>query len=210
MKTNIDSVLRIIAPTVPYVAVIAGMHFLRSGWTAVLSYHIGMCLVLSVAGGRPLARKLVSGWNGRIGVIVILMCSLGGPLVYWLWPHMSLEYLDLRSGLVAVGLARGSWLCFVVYYCLVNPWLEELYWRGFLAANMNYGGLSDILYSGYHVLVLVLFVKLSWVVVALIVLTCVSRLWRQLAARYDGLLIPALSHLAADISIITAAFILSL
>lgn len=209
MKDGGNRYVTVIAPIVLYAAIIAGMHFFRSGWIAVLGYHLGICLFISAAKGRQLFRKLASGWDTSLGLGISVVCVLAGPLVYWLWPFMHLAHLDLKTGLSAVGLEGGSWLGFVIYYCLVNPWLEEFFWRGFLPSNTRCPALSDFLYAGYHVFVLVLFVKWIWVVVAFAVLTCIGRLWRQISNKYDGLIIPALTHFAADISIMGAAYILT-
>jgi len=209
MKDSVNRYITVIAPIVLYAAIIAGMHLFHSGWIAILGYHLGICLSLSIAGGWSHGKKIISGWDARLGPVIILMCVLAGPLVYGLWAFMHLAQLDLKSGLSAVDLEEGSWFAFAIYYCLVNPWLEELFWRGFFPSNAKYPTLSDFLYAGYHVFVLILFVKWIWVIVAFVVLVCVGRLWRQVASKYDGLIIPSLTHLVADISIIGAAFVLS-
>lgn len=209
MKDNVSRFVTVIAPIVLYTAVIAGMHLFHSGWIAILGYHIGICVFLSLAKGRQLVGKLTSGWDVKLGFGISVVCLLGGPLVCLLWPYMHLAQQDLKSGLSAVGLKGNLWLGFAIYYCLINPWLEELFWRGFFPSNIKFPALSDFLYAGYHLFVLIMFIKWIWVIVAFVILTCVARLWHQLASRYNGLLIPALTHLVADISIIGAAFVLA-
>lgn len=209
MKDNAGRSITVISPILLYTAIITGVHLFHSGWIAILGYHFAICVFLSIAGGWQLIRRLVSGWDTKLGLVISIVCLLAGPLVYWLWPYMHLAQQDLRSGLVAVGLAGGSWLGFVIYYCLVNPWLEELFWRGFLPSKARYPALSDFLYAGYHVFVLILFVKWIWVITAFVVLTIVGRLWRWTADKYGGLALPMLTHLLADVSVIGTAYILS-
>lgn len=209
MKGNVHRSVTVIAPVILYATIVAGMHLFHSGWIAILGYHFAICVFLSIAGGLQLIRRLVSGWNTTLGLGISVVCSLAGPLIYCLWPYMHFAQVDLKSGLVAVGLAEGSWPGFVIYYCLVNPWLEELFWRDFFPANTKHPALSDFLYAGYHVFVLILFVEWIWIVVVFVVLTYIGRLWRQTAGKYNGLIIPALTHLVADLSIMGTAFILS-
>lgn len=209
MKAFRFTVVRIIAPTVPYIAITVGMHFMHSGWMAILLYHLGICLVALVANPRELAGKLLSGWDRRVAFLVLPLFALGGPILYFLWPIARIEHLQLGTSLSALGLHDSSWFGFLVYYCLVNPWFEELFWRGLLADRDNYGWLSDMLYAGYHVLVLGFFVTPPWILFAFVILTCAGAVWRHLTAKHNGLIIPALAHFIADISVIVAAYILS-
>lgn len=207
---NVRRSVTVIAPVILYAAIVAGIYLFHSGWIAILGYHFAICAFLAIAGRWQLVRRLVSGWDTKLGLGISVICLLAGPLVYWLWPYMHLAQQNLRSGLAALGLAGGSWLGFVIYYCLVNPWLEELFWRGFLPSKAQYPVLSDFLYAGYHVFVLILFVKWIWVVVMFVVLTIVGRLWRWMADKYDGLALPILTHLLADVSVIGAIYTFSL
>ncbi|MFC1498158.1 type II CAAX prenyl endopeptidase Rce1 family protein [Verrucomicrobiota bacterium] len=201
--------VRILSVMAMYGAIIAGMHFFRSGWIAILGYHVVICFILTVRSRWGLTRKLVSGWNGRWGLGISMVCLSAGLLIYFLWPYMCIDGLDLKSALASVGLEGNLWIGFMIYYCLVNPLLEELFWRGYFPARAKYSWSADFLYSGYHVFVLVLFVKWGWVVLAFVVLACVGRFWRKMADRCGGLLVPVLTHLLADISVIAAACLLA-
>jgi membrane protease YdiL (CAAX protease family) len=122
---------------------------------------------------------------------------------------LKLEGLALGAELANMGLQNTPWLLFIFYYFIVNPILEELFWRGYLGSpNLKPAG-SDFWYAGYHVLILVLFVDWPWIVLSFVTLVGAGWTWRQLARIYNGLTIPIVSHAAADAGIIGAVFFLA-
>jgi len=129
--------------------------------------------------------------------------------IYLLWPVVKLDDVRLGQILSSLGLDGASWWLFVVYYSLVNPWFEEIFWRGWYPGQLRRPVFADLLFAGYHVFVLFLFVDVLWAVAAFFALSGVAWLWRELATRHRGLIIPLVSHTVADISIITAAAVLA-
>ena len=207
-KSSKSIQLRIIGPIIPYLTVIIGLYGLESAWGGILLYHLGVVLVLLLAQYWRIGGKLKAGADYIVLAAVTVASLLGGVLVYWLWPTMKLEALLLVSDLAGLGLGSTVWLIFMVYYITVNPLLEELFWRGFLGSESTFLTWNDIWFAGYHILVLVQFVKLPWVAASFLILVGTAWLWRQLARRYDGLIMPIASHAAADLSIIAATFFL--
>jgi len=63
-------------------------------------------------------------------------------------------------------------------------------------------------FAGYHILVLAWFIKLPWLIIAFIVLTAAAYIWRYTASKLEGLVVPLLSHIAADVSIIAVTCVL--
>ena len=117
--------------------------------------------------------------------------------------------LQLESELADLGLTGLPWLLFIGCYFIVNPVLEELFWRGYLGQRTRGLTWNDVWFSGYHVLVAVNFTWWPWVVASFLVLVAISWVWRQFARQARGLLLPILSHTAADASIILAVFLLA-
>ncbi|TFH16911.1 MAG: hypothetical protein E4H02_04360 [Lentisphaerales bacterium] len=153
----------ILAPAIPYVAVTVGMHVFRSGWAAILAYHAGICVALLCSGdavGR--LRKLVPGKCALAAFVLVPLFACAGPIVFVLWPFAGLPGVHLSSSLAVFGLRGSAWIAFLVYYSFVNPWLEELFWRGLLARKTSFGWTSDLLYAGYHLFVLAPFITLPW------------------------------------------------
>ena len=68
----------------------------------------------------------------------------------------------------------------------------------------------DVAFAAYHILVLINFLKIPWVIVVFIILVMASWLWRLIAEKYQGLALPLLSHMTAGLGIMTAAYILSI
>lgn len=201
-----DTPLRRVAVLLPYLMVILGLFPARSVWLAMLGYHAGMALLLSTAKAWPRAGRFLV----PIPFYWILLTLLGGISsgvgLYLLWPWLGLDS-RLPTLLGARGLTASSWLPFICYFSLVNPWLEELYWRGWLGGPSRLPQPGDLWFGGYHVLVLVPFVPWPWWTPVGVALSGAGWLWRQIARRDGSLQGPALFHFAADASIIVAIYL---
>jgi len=189
--------LRRAAPYAPYLAVLVGMYLLHSAWAAVLLYHLGMVLVLTFDRGWGQARKLVAGMQPFNLTATSLFGLSGGALLYLLWPLLGVPP-GVSESLAVLGITKAAWPAFIAYFCLVNPWLEEVYWRGYLGDTAVRPVPNDALFAGYHVLVLSSFVWWPWLIVVMVGLTVAGWFWRQQARRTGGLLGPAVSHMLAD------------
>lgn len=200
--------IRLAAFGLPSVAVLIGLHLLRSGWAAILLYHAGVLAFLSHLGAWRSVRSWARGWNGLVFAVLLGACLASGPLLLVLVPVIAPPSLDLGAVLGSIGLDGASWLGFMAYYALVNPWLEEGYWRGALGSPSPWLTAGDAFFAAYHALVLVYFLSWVWSVLAALVLLAAAWVWRRVASRFGGLLIPCLSHLAADASVILAVHLL--
>ncbi len=94
------------------------------------------------------------------------------------------------------------------YFSLINPLLEEYFWRAFLGSDTKGFYIGDLLYAGYHALVLINKVSYFTIIFSIACLTFVGWLWRKIKREDDGLLAPVLGHMAADISILTAVYLI--
>lgn len=181
------------------------MYLLRNAWAAVLLYHLGMAGVLLAERRWGEARKLGAGLQplhlagtGAFGLS-------GGVLLYLLWPLLGLP-AGFADALAHLGITKAAWPLFLAYFCAVNPWLEEVYWRGFLGDDAARPIPNDALFAGYHVLVMAGFVWWPWLIVAMFGLTGAGWLWRQQSHLARGLLVPAVSHLLADAAILLTVY----
>lgn len=196
------------APLIPYLAMLVGLHILGSAWLSFLIYH---GLVLVAVGRRPaLWRDLSRGGHFPTGVAAMVFGSLGGVVLWLLAPIAGVDAQSITPALQKLGLSGTSWLLFVFYHALINPWFEEILWRGKLGSDARTLVAGDVLFAGYHVLVLMLFLAWTWIALAFAMLVSAAWFWRQLRRRHDGLLLPVLSHLAADASIMSVVYLLSL
>ncbi len=196
-------------PFVPYLAMILGLYVCQSAWAAFVFYH-GLILVSLISAQDCLLwRELTTGWSWRTGLAAILFGIAGGVVLYLLAPLAGVNKTTIDPALTRLGLQGVWWLLFVCYHALVNPWLEELLWRGKLGSKSKRLVFNDVLFAGYHVLVLVLFLDWVWILPAFGLLTLAGWLWRQLRCYNNGLLLPVVSHLAADASIMAVVYAIS-
>jgi len=182
-----------------------GLYILSSAWAALLIYHLGLVLLIVFDGRRSSWRRLLLGIRPWPLLSAVVVCLLSGPLVFVLWEFMALEAtVDPGAVLARYGLSGTSWACFIIYFVVVNPALEELFWRDYLGPAIPRLSLMDVAFAGYHVLVLCLFIKWLWVFVGFSVLAVTGCLWRRLSIEQHGLAIPWISHTVADASILIA------
>lgn len=193
---------------IPYCAMVVGLHLLGSAWVSFLIYH-GLVLV-AVWRSPDLRRDLLRGWHNVVGWGAVGFGLGGGVLIFMLAPYAGINADLINPALAKLGLGGTGWLLFVIYHTLVNPWFEEILWRGKLGSDSLKPVWHDVLFAGYHVLVLMLFLEWLWILLAFFILVAAGWLWRQLRRRHKGLLLPVISHLAADGSIMFVVYVLSL
>ena len=201
---------KLISMALPYVAVYVGLYVLKNAWITIGLYHFGIIMFLIAGKPGKLLKSIRAGWNFTAAVVSIVVCASIMPIIFILWRYMQLENTCLRATLTNFGLYGTSWFFFMIYFSTVQPFLEELYWRGYLESNHKYFSLTDLAFAGYHIFVLAWFIKLPWLVMAFIVLTAVAYGFRYITCKFKGLAVPLLSHIAADISIIAVTYVLIL
>lgn len=188
----------------PYLAVFLGMIFWQSAWGALIGFHLTLLPVI-LPEWRTLFPRFFSPVSIKLLLPVAVIGLLAGPGLWLLWPQAGLP-TDFSVRVAALGLSGVTWLPFILYFTLVNPWLEEAYWRHFFTRSSRLLAPVDFLFAGYHLIILSLFVSLGWVLFAFGILVLASWFWRQVS-RYTGSLLPAvLSHLLADLSILSVLY----
>jgi len=156
--------MRILAPLLPYITVGVGLVALRNAWVAILSYHLCMVIILFFARTKIPFTQIHARSNYKILIVVSILGGAGGLLLYLFWPLLAIPK-DISIYLQNIGLTSSIWPYFLVYFILVNPWLEEYYWRGYLGSNSQNITLNDLLFSGYHIIVLAGKIDIIWLVI---------------------------------------------
>lgn len=180
------------------------MSIFQNAWGALIGFHISLLPVLFVNRHAvltkfftPVSKPLLAG--------VSVSGLLAGILLFLIWPYTGLT-TDFSSRLTALGLSDRLWLPFILYFTLVNPWLEEAYWRFAFYTPSRHLTTVDFIFAGYHLPVLYFFINIPWMVLAFIILVLVGWFWRQIS-RYTGSLLPAiLAHTLADLSILLVVY----
>ena len=194
------------AVLLPYLTIGIGLYLLNSAWFAIGGYHLGMIILLGLI--RWPIRPPNFRWSIPVQLLVgvtFFSSLLAGVLISELWPWLvKLSNGTLEPFLSAWGLSAQRWSSFVWYFCLVNPWLEEVYWRDWLGNLSNRTWETAGWFAGYHGLVLLPLIQWGWIVLILVILTVTGWWWHQLMKFGSGLSGPILCHLAADVSIMVA------
>ncbi|MBL8107860.1 MAG: CPBP family intramembrane metalloprotease, partial [Anaerolineales bacterium] len=195
-----------LAPILPYLAVWVGLFLFKSAWGALIGFHIAIVVALLWLRSAPPIRILIKPAPWKSIVLNGLLCSLGGVGLYFLWDILGVA-VTLGAQLQHLGISGLRWFWLIAYFSLVNPFVEEYFWRGALGSNalFPYGG--DLVYAGYHVMVVWNMARPHAILLMLLSLVFAGWLWRQIYRRDGSLLAPALGHMAADLSILLAVFI---
>jgi membrane protease YdiL (CAAX protease family) len=188
------------APFVPYIAVLLGLYVFKNAWLTLALYHAGIILILAHEKQLGHIHTLFKGGTIPMGILLSGFGLIAGLLFYFLWPTLGLQE-TLSNNMTSFQLTGISFYAWTLYFFLVNPFFEEIFWRGYLGSEKKWPVLNDFLFAGYHVLVLLFFIPLLWTIIAFVALSITSWFWRLVQNRYGGLLLPTISHLAGDLSV---------
>ncbi|MEZ4657543.1 MAG: CPBP family glutamic-type intramembrane protease [Caldilineaceae bacterium] len=183
-----------------------GLYYLHSAWAAMLFYQMGMAATLW---RRRFDWSLLwRGWHMGHGLLLALVAGASGALL-WLFKGVWMaDPLSLDRLLQQFGLSGSRFPIFLIYFSIVTPILEEAFWRGLLGSTSAQIASTDLLFAGYHVLVLAAFTSIPLAVLGGGGLTIAAWLWRRQYVRHQGLAVPVISHFAADLSIMLAVHFL--
>ncbi len=198
-----------LTPILPYLAVGIGLFWFKNAWAALLGFHLA--ILLSVLLGRsrvPLRILFQSHRLHWVGLSLFLSGSVG-VFLYFFWSVFGVAG-DLSTHVAALGLNSSNWISFIAYFSLVNPFLEEYFWRGYLGSSTKRLYLSDFIYAGFHAMILAGSLPATSILYSLTVLVLAGWFWRQLAREDSGLLAPVLGHMAADVTILVTIYRMSL
>lgn len=194
-----------IAPLLAYLAVAVGLFGYHSAWGTLVGFHLAIILSLLIARPELPIQILFKNSNTRWILASILLGASSGITLYFLWDGFGFAR-DLPVQVQALGLNSSTWLPFIAYFALVNPLVEEYFWRGYLGSNTSNFAVSDFLYSGFHGMILVDKVQTGMMIYGLAMLVLAGWFWRQVARLDRGLLAAVLGHMAADLSILLAVY----
>jgi membrane protease YdiL (CAAX protease family) len=136
-----------------------------------------------------------------------LICLGGivpGIVILYLWPIAKQEQTELSEILAMLNLKNVSFILFAIYASIVNPFLEESFWRGCFNSGALHPNVIDMLFAGYHALVVSPVLKAPFVLLVFLAMIFVGWFFRMLYRITGGLAIPLLTHIIADIAILFA------
>lgn len=202
---NFISNKRIWAPLAPYLTIGTGLLILNNAWIAILGYHLSIIIILFFARIKISLKQIYGNKNHNILIITSILGGFSGLLLYLLWHFLTIPK-DINIYLHNIGLTTALWPYFMAYFAMVNPLLEEYYWRGYLGSNSKWITLNDLLFSGYHIMVIAGKIGVMWLIIVFIALSLGAWFWRQANRWNQGLSASIVSHISGDISVILAIY----
>ncbi len=173
-----------------------GILLLKSGWAALLIYHGLIVLALSVNQERISLSMLFKGFS---------ICLFLFMLAIAVGLYFVLSGYAVSKGFVGEKVSALAGSCgplFVVYLLIINPPLEELFWRELFATKTKYFSPGDILFGCFHFPILLLFLTPMKLPIGFLMIATGGWGWRQMRNRYGGLLLPWIGHLFADLMLV--------
>lgn len=192
----------------PYAAILVGVYGFRSAWVAVGLYYCGAVILISKGPGKHSLDLICSGWNWK-GVIVSMGFAFAlsiGALI--LWDRVQRVDVSLGQLIDRYGLGGTNGIVFCVLVLLINPAIEELFWRGCFETNPYRLAKEDLFFAGYHVLILWLVARWYWVILFFLGLAIFAWMMRYLKHSLKGLGIVFFVHTMADLAIIVSIFLI--
>jgi hypothetical protein len=200
--------LKPIAPMMAYVTVAIGLFWVHSAWVALLGFQAGLLLILLIEKPRIPIVTLFKGVHFITLLGCMILCVSSGLTLFFAWSYLDIAP-NLSDDLASIGLTSATWPGFITYFVLVNPWIEEYFWRGYLNDTSHIPAPVDFSFAGYHLLILYGKTSWTWMAISFLVLAAVAWLWRRVSRKNNGLLIASLSHMTADFSILMAVYLMS-
>jgi len=194
-----------LAPILPYLAIWAGLFLFKNAWLTLIGFHVAILIALAVARPSLPINILFKSKSAKWILVSALVCSTSGIGLYFLWGVFGIVP-NLPMRLESIGLNSASWFAFIAYFSLVNPFIEEYFWRGFLGSDSKKLRVGDVIFAGYHALVLWGRVHPLSILFAVIILTSAGWIWRQISREDGGLLAAVLGHMVADFSILMTIY----
>lgn len=194
-----------LAPILPYFAVWAGFFIFSNAWLTLVGFHLA--ILLSLLWLRPTLGidTLFKTTKPKYVLLSMFVCFAGGFGLYLLWDVFAVAP-DLPEQLVKLHLNSSTWAGFIAYFSIVNPFIEEYFWRGALGDSAKKLYIGDVVYAGYHVMVVWNKVPAYSIAIMLAALIFAGWFWRQIYRRDSGLLAPVLGHMVADFAILMTVY----
>ncbi len=202
------------------------LHIFHSFVLGNVLYHGLLCFFLPLMHIGCSGSKWKENWKG-IGFKVPLarrafawtafLCVLLWGLVflaYFLFGRYIPEKQELWELIRALGVSRASLYLIGVYVIVINPFLEELFWRGYVQSFLMNGCSSwlrilvpSIFFGAIHFFPLILVLPVGQSLIISSGIGCVGAIWALSRLNSDSLLPALVSHsLGADLVIVFLAW----
>ncbi|MGC5323881.1 CPBP family intramembrane glutamic endopeptidase [Brevibacillus sp. SYSU BS000544] len=203
----------------PTVLVAIGLHVAHSvtltfalffSWLAVVPLidHLvvqkqSLSQAVGIWGLTVTARQALIGFG--LGISFTLALLIGAYFLH----DMLFDVKHLRSLLEKWHFSGNQSGLLLVVLVLLNPILEEIYWRGYLQSRNGQAPgsirsllLTSLWFTAYHLVVIIPIFNWPFCVVAALSIYTAGVLWGWIRDRSHSLFAPVLSHMLADLGIV--------
>lgn len=198
----------------PCPAIWYGMNVMRDAASTLALYH-GLVLLPPIIWAFPAWRAGLKVPNIKhIGVLIVmsaLFCS-ATLLVYHLMSPLLLSDEKTAILLTEQGYTKESFLPLSIYFVVINPVLEELFWRGTVINKMESVSKkfkhfaifwSSFWYGAFHYPILVMVLYPGWSELGAVMLMIYGALMALYYRKTQSIVLPAIAHgLLTDLSAI--------
>jgi membrane protease YdiL (CAAX protease family) len=217
LKTGTVQILAV--GLLPWAAAWLGSYGLHSAVAAFLFYHL-LCLTAWALYRRRYGRYEAQGVPSARWIAMVLVAALimGGTYFAIGWLGWLINPVHIRAALTAqrIGPTTLDYGALFLYFALVNPIAEELFWRGTIYQQIRRQGLtaaraavvSALLFGSWHWLIVRLFFPAGWAVVITAGIIAAGAVFATVFERTRSVIFTILLHaLAADIPILLALWL---
>lgn len=196
----------------PYSVIWLGMNFFKSAVWSLALYHV-FCLLPGIVWGKEAFRKTLRAPNylELLGLIIAsVLFSFGSIFTYKYLGSMVLSDTHVFELMKTLGYTREVFTPLCIYIVVVNPLLEELFWRGFvmnkldeLCPDFPHCGLiwSSFAYGAFHYPIMQLVMYPGWAEFGTILLMIYGAGLGILYRKTKSVIVPAIAHaLLTDLS----------
>lgn len=176
---------------IPFIAFWLGVHQFQSAWASLIFYHLFLLFPLLIHRKQWRLQTLFQGFSFTWLLIHIAGCT---GLFFWL----TFLAKSLGFELAQSAALKSAGIGFVIYFILINPIFEEIFWRDLMAKKSRKLTLEDITFGAFHSVILQPFLPWLYILGFVAMLTTIAWLWRQIRFKQQGLAIPWLGHTLGD------------
>lgn len=192
---------RLSAAVLSFLAIVVGLYVFKSASVAIGSYYFVIVCVVAMCSPVDLFKSLFVGWHSRAVIIFVGVTAMVGPAILFFWPRAMLDGIVLSDMIGQYGIDAGAIGPFSMAAVIINPIMEEVYWRGCLPGKTAGPGWVDVAFGACHVPILMLVIRPQFIVGVFIVLVCAGWAFRYIRLKTGGLLVSWIGHAVADAGI---------
>ncbi len=189
----------------PYSIIWLGMNFFKSAVVSLALYH-GFCLLPGIIWGKETFKNHLRApsFLQLLGLVVAsILFSITSVLAYLCFGDKVLSSPHVMELMRTVGYNQDIFWLISIYIVLINPILEELFWRGFVITKLDelcpdfpHCGLiwSSFAYGAFHYPIMQLVMYPGWAEFGTIMLMLYGAMLGVLYKKTGKILVPALAH----------------